>query len=216
VQRARAALSGRILEEGTRERSRIALQIHDDVLPYLAGAEIQADNVRSALQTGNTAQADALARATHDAVHGGIGRLREVLDALTGQIVVPGGLRRALVSALDDLRLKAGVEGVLEAPDPMPELPLAVEILVVETARGCLTNVARHAHASTVRVTLTVEEVALRLEIADDGRGFVPDAPRQGHHGLALMRQRVELARGRFAVHSQRGVGTTIQVEVPL
>lgn len=216
VQRARAALSGRILEEGTRERSRIALEIHDDVLPSLAAAQIQADNVRSALAAGSLDRATDIAGATYEAAHASIGRLREVLADLHRQILVPGALRPRLLEALGEFRMHHGVEGELHAPAELPPLPHAVEILVLETVRGCLTNVARHAGATKVAVGLAITEQALQLEVSDDGGGFDPGAVPEGHHGLALMAQRVELARGRFAVQSAPGTGTTVSVDVPM
>ncbi len=216
VQAARAALSGQIIEEGTRERSRIALEIHDAVLPYLAAAEIQADNVRSALDSGDPVRAAALTEATSDAVAGGVARLRGVLEDLRNQIVVPGSLRPALQAALEDLQLRHGVEWRLDAPDELPEVPLAVEILLLETVRGCLANVARHAGAQHVEVRLRIDADRMRAEVCDDGAGFEPGAVPAGHQGLALMAQRLELARGRFEVRSAPGSGATVRVEVPL
>jgi signal transduction histidine kinase len=214
VERARTALSGQILEEGTRERNRIALQVHDEVLPYLAASEIQADNVRSAISRGDVGRADELALATQEAVHDGIRRLREVIAALRRQIVTPGGLRRALQDALEELRMTAGVAGILDAPDPLPPLPLAVEILLLETVHGCLANVVNHAGADKVVVRVDVTRERISLEVRDNGRGFDPDAVPPGHHGLGLMAQRVELAHGVFRVESEPGSGTSVQVEV--
>jgi signal transduction histidine kinase len=216
VERARTNLAGKLIEEGTHERSRVALKIHDEVLPYLAAAEIQADNVRSALGEQEQCRADRLAAATREAVRGGINQLRQVLDSLTGQIVVPGGLRDALEKSLIELRLEHGVDGRLNAPDPMPGLPLAFEILVAEVVRGCLSNVARHAQAHNVLVQLDVTDTLLVVQVEDDGRGFNPMDVPAGHHGLALMQQRIELARGRFRVRSAEGGGTRVEVEVPL
>lgn len=216
VQRARVALSGRILEEGTRERSRIALDLHDHVLPELAAAEIQADNVRTALRRDQIAQAEQLAAVTQDAIHDGIGRLREVLDVLRSQIIVPGSLRRGLREALDSLKLEHGVEGDLAVPGGLPPLPLAVEILLLETVRGCLVNVGRHAGAERVSVRLEASHSGISASICDDGRGFDPAAVREGSHGLSLMAQRVGLARGHFEVVSAVGQGTRVHVEVPL
>lgn len=216
VQRARSALSGRILEEATHERSRIALAIHDEVLPYLAATEIQADNVRSALADGALGSADDLARRLRDASHDGIARLREVLEALRQQIIVPGDLRPSLVGALADLRLHHGIDGILDATDPLPPLPLPVEILLSETVRGCLANVVLHAHAETVRIAVATSDKAITVTVSDDGSGFDAGAVSHGHQGLVLMRQRVELARGRFRVDSRMGKGTVVQMEVPL
>lgn len=215
-QRARVALSGQILEEGTRERSRIGLEIHDEVLPYLAAAEIQADNVRSAMIGGDAERADRLVSLTRDAVAGGVVRLREVLEALRRQVVVPGGLRQGLTETLDELGLTTGIQHNLVTPEPMPELPLAVEIIVLELVRGCLTNVARHANATYVQVRIEAKQDVLVAKVCDNGQGFDPQRVPAGHHGLQLMAQRIELARGRFAVDSAPGSGTRVVLEVPL
>jgi signal transduction histidine kinase len=216
VERARAQLSGQILEEGTRERSRIALELHDDVLPALAAAQIQADNARSAITAGKLDRADQLAGAARDAAQESIARLREVLDTFRRQILVPGALRESLAQALDELRVQHGIDGRLCAPNELPPVPFAIEILLFETVRGCLTNVVRHAGADRVEVQIAAQDDHIQLDVRDDGAGFHPSAVPEGHHGLALMRQRVELARGRFGVRSAPGEGTCVHVEVPL
>ncbi|MBW3602371.1 MAG: sensor histidine kinase [Actinobacteria bacterium] len=215
-EQARAALSGRILEEGTRERSRIALQIHDQVLPYFAAAEIQTDNARTALARSDPQRAATLTSAARAAVNDGIRELRDVLEALRRQVVVPGDLRAGIEKSLDRLRVENGVAGELRVVGSLPPLPLAVEILVLETVRGCLTNIGRHAKASAVEVSVAVTGGSLRVEVADDGRGFDTSAVPPGHHGLALMSQRAELARGSFTVDSAVGEGTRVRLEVPL
>jgi len=216
VQRARVALSGQIIEEGTRERSRIALEIHDDVLPYLAAAEIQADNIRTSLRRQQVTRAEELATVTANTISGGIGRLRGVLAQLRSQIIVPGSLRQGLHEALHTLRLEHGVQGELLIADDLPPLPLAVEILVFETVKGCLANVTKHAQASRVTVSVERTHSGISATICDDGRGFDPTAVPEGSHGLSLMAQRLDLARGRFEVTSAVGEGTRVHVEVPL
>lgn len=215
-EKARARLSERILEEGNQERSRIALYIHDDVLPYFAAGEIQVDNVRTSIAAGDVDRADQLAIAVGNAVHDGIARLRQVLDDLRDRILTPGGLAEELRAVLDDLDLRSGVHGHLETPATMPAIPLAIEILVLETVRGCLANVAKHAEASNVRVTVDVADSRIRTTVEDDGKGFDPSAVGSGHHGLVLMTQRVELARGTMTLESTPGNGTRVQLEVPL
>lgn len=95
-------------------------------------------------------------------------------------------------------------------------MPFAIEILLFETVRGCLTNVVRHAGADRVEVTIEPKDEHIMLDVRDDGEGFDPGGVPEGHHGLELMRQRVELARGRFEVASAPGRGTCVHVEVPL
>jgi signal transduction histidine kinase len=87
------------------------------------------------------------------------------------------------------------------------------ELLAV--AREALSNIARHARATRATVTLDGEPGELRLELADDGRGFdARGTPNGGHHGLANMRARIEALGGRFEVDSGNA-GTRIIVSVP-
>lgn len=214
VEVARAALSGQVLEEASRERGRLATRVHDEVLPHLAAASIQADNVCTAIQTGYGDRAAELAARTREAVYDGISSLRELLDDLYHEGLVPGRLREALEESVEDLREEQGVETRLEAPEILPALPFSVELLIVETVRGCLANVARHARATSAVVSLTVRDCHVAVEVADDGCGF-DSAQTAGGHGLALMAQRVEMAKGRFAVRSAPGQGTTVTMQAP-
>lgn len=215
-EKALSQLSGRILEEGTHERSRIALEIHDEVLPYFAAAGIQADNARRSLERGESDNAGRMTDLTMEAIYDGVGRLRTALDDMRRVVVVPGGLRESLQSALDELTIEHRLRTHMQVEEPLPQLPLAVEILVVETVRGCLSNVARHARATNVWVSTRARDNAFVVAIADDGRGFDPEAVAPGHQGLALMKQRVGLVRGRLEVGGRQGSGTTVTVEVPI
>lgn len=207
---ARGRLSEEILEEGTRERSRVALLIHDDVLPYLAATQIQADNVASALALDRTEQARELAGVVGSAMQDGMRRLREVLTSLREQIVTPGTLREGLAGLLQEAQLAGGMSGSLDCPDPLPPLPHAVEILAYEVVRGCLANVVRHALAHSVKVTVAPGEGRLVVSVTDDGVGFDPNAVDDSRHGLSLMSSRVSLARGDLRITSTAGAGTAV------
>ena len=84
--------------------------------------------------------------------------------------------------------------------------------------RAALSNVYRHARATTVSLRLKTEDDTLILEIADDGVGF--DAARNGdmpgHYGLQGIRERVALMHGTLEIHSQPGKGTRLVVHVPV
>lgn len=211
----RAAVSGEALEAASGERGRIATRIHDEVLPHLAAATVQADNVRAAVATGEVQHAAELASKAQRAVHDGTASLREVLDHLEHEVVVPGRLREALEDLLEGLRGTENVDARLEAPRVLPEMPFAVELLVAETVRGCLENVARHAHASSVVVSLAAHDRQVAVEVRDDGCGFDAQQTHRGH-GLALMAKRVEMARGHFAVRSTPEEGTTVAMAIPV
>jgi signal transduction histidine kinase len=214
TERARTALTARILEEATHERSRIALAVHDDVLPLFAAAQMKIDTLEAALEH-DPLSAGALVDSALHAVTDGITQLRDTLEALRRNTLVPGTLRQGIGILLADLQSRTGVRTSLEAADPLPPLPFAVELLAFETIRGGLANVARHAGATTVLVRLEVDDGRLVVLMRDDGRGFDPTTVGRRRHGLALMRQRAELAKGQLDVSSAVGDGTAVRLEVP-
>lgn len=216
TERARAALSGRILEEATHERNRIALEIHDDVLPLFAASQMRIDMLEVAIEQ---ADVDAAHRMVDDALRGveqGIAALRDMLGALRDSTVTPGTLVDGLQRLLVDLRARTGVRGSLTAPEQCAGLPYPIEVLVYETMRGCLANVERHAAAATVHLELHITDGTLVALMQDDGRGFDPIDVDGRRHGLTLARQRAELARGHLEITSAPGHGTGVRLEVPV
>ena len=96
-------------------------------------------------------------------------------------------------------------------------LPAPLETALFRIAQEALNNVAKHAQAQRVEVAMTREREGVTLRVADDGRGFDPQAPRPGTHlGLWSMRERVEQLGGQFEVESAPGAGTTVRAIIPL
>jgi signal transduction histidine kinase len=215
-QRAQAALAERILAEGAIARSRVALHVHDDVLPFLAAAQIQADNALSAAERGDPALTGRLSEAVRDAIADGIRTLREVLDDLRNATLLPGDLLPWLRGACERLRFEHGLRVSLDVGGFDADVSHPVEVLLAETVQGLLANVVRHARASQVALRLGSSADSLALEIRDDGVGFDPDRVRGEAHGLSLLRQRVALVDGRLTIDSRPGGGTTVTLHVPL
>jgi signal transduction histidine kinase len=122
-----------------------------------------------------------------------------------------------LVSALREYAAhqmgSAGLQVTVEASDPLPPLPAAVEVAAYRIALEALTNVVRHADARRCWLRLYVED-ALYLEIEDDGRGMDP-AARHGV-GLASMRERAEELGGVCRVELRTGGGTVVWARLPV
>ncbi|CAN5818298.1 hypothetical protein BH23ACT10_BH23ACT10_00810 [soil metagenome] len=215
TERARTALTARILEEATHERSRIAMDVHDDVLPLFAAAQMQIDNAEMLLEIDDREQAVEVIEQATSGVSDGIRSLRGTLEALRESTLVPGTAVDGVRKLMADLQVRTGIRSKIVAPDPMPGLPFAVELLAYETVRGCLANTEKHAHAEMVHVEFRTDDGKLVLLMQDDGRGFDPATIGERSHGLALMRQRAELARGSFAITGAPGAGTTVRLEVP-
>ena len=87
---------------------------------------------------------------------------------------------------------------------------------VVQMAREALSNVGRHAHASTCRVSLRRQEASAVLEVDDDGRGFADSDAAAGGQGLDNLRTRAEALGGAASVATSAASGTTVTIELPL
>ncbi|MFD6072855.1 sensor histidine kinase, partial [Amycolatopsis lurida] len=112
------------------------------------------------------------------------------------------------------------VEAVLTTTgDPRP-MHADVEVTLLRAAQEALANVAKHAKAGRVGITLSYMEDLVTLDVRDDGVGFEPTAQRasgsaDGGFGLAGMRQRVQRLAGRLDIESEPGGGTAISASVP-
>ena len=127
------------------------------------------------------------------------------------------GLAVALQRLVDDVAERSGM-AVDAIVDGLPEHDVSSEVatVVYRVVQEALTNVARHAEASTASVAVTVASGRLRAVVEDDGLGFDPERPVDGHLGLQGMKERAELIGGTVRVFSSPGSRTTVVLDVPL
>src|SRR5206468_3563203 len=121
-------------------------------------------------------------------------------------------IRRYAAQHLEPL----GIDLILDAqPWPRARLEPALETVLFRIMQEAINNVARHAQAQHVRVSLKADAAGVNVCVDDDGRGFDPATPREGL-GLVGMRERVNLVGGRVEVHSTPGRGTQVEICIPL
>ena len=124
-----------------------------------------------------------------------------------------------LVSALTELSRKfadqSGLAHRAAVRRDLPPLSDDAELAVYRIAQESLTNVARHAHASRVEVTLEPGPGSVVLRVVDDGRGIDETATLNGHGGLRGMRERAVLVGGALAVKRGHDGGVEVRLEVP-
>jgi len=135
--------------------------------------------------------------------------------------VRPGPLRAARLPdalthvAADWSRLSGVPAEVTVTGEPRPLHPEA-ETTVLRVAQEALANVAKHADATRVGVTLSYMADLLALDVRDDGAGFDTSRPAAGRgFGLTSMRQRAERLGGTFTIESEPGAGTAVSATVP-
>jgi len=213
---ARRHLLNNIAAGGDEARRRFATALHDDSLQLLTAAELQLERVR----------ADANGAAGHQAAQLDQLRvtLRKVEDSLRRLLInvspepqLPNDLRQAISERLESLRLRAGIE--VNVDTRLPKLvPSAIQAIVVKNVAEALTNAEKHAHATRVTVVAKELDGGLRVEVRDNGTGFVvAESVRvPGHIGLVALRERAQLAGGWCRIESEPGKGTKIAFWVPL
>jgi signal transduction histidine kinase len=198
------------------ERERIGKDLHDGIIQGLYGIALSLEDVPH-LMTEEPAEAELRVDRAIDALNSAIADLRQFVVGLRPELVDRTDLRGLLAALADQVRQIQIIEVDLVLPDETIALPAHSRGELLHIAREAVSNVARHARASTARVSLRREGERLRLEIADDGQGFDTDGPiPEGHHGLANMRDRAVALGGTLEVASRRPGGTSIIVWIPV
>jgi signal transduction histidine kinase len=148
--------------------------------------------------------------ATEELTHA-IEELRELARGIHPAILTERGLGPALVALARRAPLRVTITNELDELDE--RLPPPLEAAAYYVVAESLTNVAKHAGASTVQVRLTCANGLARVEVADDGVGAADPSRGSGLRGLA---DRVEALDGRLGVDSPPAAGTCVWAEIPL
>ena len=214
-------LSRQVLHAQEEERKRISRELHDVIAQTLTGINLRLDVLKKEAghQTDgfdrNLARTQLLIGKSVDIVHQFARELRPaVLDDL--------GLIPALHSYMKDFAARTGVQTHLTVPQggSVEQIDIAHRTVLFRVAQEALTNVARHAKASRVEVSLQKLSDGIGLKITDDGKAFdverVLHTKGGGRLGLLGMRERLEMVGGNFGVESAPGKGTTITAQIPL
>ncbi len=215
----RARLLEQVITAQEDERKRIARELHDEtsqaLTSLMVGLKVLEQRSDSTGVRETLADLRALTGKTLEAVHHLALQLRpSVLDDL--------GLVPAVERLAGDFRRTHGIQVAFETNlRTGPRLPSALETALYRITQEALTNVARHAAASSVSVLLEVRRGSAALIVEDDGRGFDTARCMSGVRderclGVFGMRERATLLGGTLTIESTPGSGTTVFVEIPL
>ena len=199
-----------ILED---ERQHIARELHDEAGQALVGVKLGLQVMARLVPAEQFALREQLDH-LREQVNGATARIKDLARRLRPPTLDQLGLEVALRQLAIEYSVRAGFEVDLDLP-PIPAcLASATEIAIYRIAQEALTNVAAHAEARRVRLSLIAEGGRLLLTVADDGCGFDPATVRHGL-GLLGMRERVGMFGGTLTMATQPGEGTSIEVSVP-
>jgi signal transduction histidine kinase len=196
------------------ERHRWARELHDETLQALGGLKVL---LSSAIRLDDPGAMRGAMRDATKQLTGDIESLRALIAELRPPALDQLGLAPALASlaqrtgAGNDLEVRADVE----LPDDRRLAP-ELETTVYRVVQESLTNVVKHARASSIDIAVRCADDAVDVSVVDDGIGFDTDAAAHDGFGLAGMRERVELAGGELSVLPGAGAGTVIRARLPL
>jgi signal transduction histidine kinase len=204
-------------EAGTRdERQRMAREIHDTLAQGLTGIITQVQAARNA----EDRPAD---RRRHldnavDLARESLSEARRTVRAVGPEPLEGAGLPEALADVVERWSGRHGVRAELHTTGTVRPLHPEVEVALLRTAQEALANVAKHADASRVGLTLSYLANLVTLDVRDDGVGFDPEGVRgdgDGGFGITVMRQRVGRLAGTLEIESEPGAGTAVFAGVP-
>jgi len=210
-----ARLSARMIEQHEEERRRLSRELHDETAQVFSAVKMELGVLRDAVAP---AQAERLDHAL-ELIDTGIRSIRSVTNDLRPSLLDDLGLLPALRSLVADFGSRSGIRVELAAPAALPALSKEAELALFRALQEALSNVLRHADAHTVDVGISVGTGGVRLEVRDDGRGppgtSLEHLERQGHMGLAGMRERISALGGRVRFGGRSGAGASLEVLLP-
>jgi signal transduction histidine kinase len=200
------ASRARVLAAADDARRRVQRDLHDGAQQRLVGTVLALTLARQELgdATGPVVELvdEALAQARQAS-----GELRELVHGILPGALTRGGLRAGIESLVSRIRLQVTIEITRE------RFPAALEATAYFIVAEALTNVVRHAHATSAHVAAAVDEGRLRLEVRDDGIG---GARMNGSSGLLGLRDRAAAVNGTLWFESPPGQGTRVAAALPI
>lgn len=200
------------------ERERIGMDLHDGVIQSIYAVGLTLDYARLLLREGDIADAGKRLEQAIDNLNGTIRDIRSYIMDLRPRRFQAESLAEGLRQLAREFKANTLVEVELKlTPGADAALGREARQGLFHIAQEALANVAKHAHATTVRVELRSVDSQVCLSVQDNGIGIAPEARQERlGHGLANMAERARSLGGSFHLDSQPGKGTEINVRIPV
>lgn len=194
------------------DRERIAKELHDGVIQALfavgmgleGAAMMSADDEIATRLEGAVSELDRVIR-----------DLRNYIFGLRPGILADRELDKALRALGEEFQTRSGVLTIVDVDEEVAAQLSGMAADVVQLTREALSNVGRHAEATSCRVSLRHHDHTAVLEVDDDGRGFDPATTKRGD-GLTNLEDRAAALGGKTSIGSVSAQGTTVRIELPL
>src|SRR5579884_3181216 len=204
-------LSAKLVRAQEDERRALSRELHDEAGQSFSAIMLEAENL---LDLTDDSRLAPRLKAIRGLAERGVAETRNMALLLRPSMLDDFGLVPALNWQAKEAAKRTGLRVHVAAPDLQQELPEEHKTCVYRIVQEALNNVARHAQASAVQISLQQQPGELLLTIQDDGTGF--DAQRVRGLGLLGMEERTRHLGGKFAIDSQAGRGTLLKITLPL
>jgi signal transduction histidine kinase len=209
----RSEYVNRVITAQEDERKRIARELHDSTGQSLTSLLVGLRNLKEADDPDNTPERiDEL----REIVSQTLDEVRQMAWQLRPSALDDLGLISALDRYIHDYQQRFNVQVDFLTRGIDKRLPLEIETTIYRIAQEALTNIARHAEASTASVIIDRRHNTLRIIVEDNGVGFVPSEQHRKSLGLQGIRERAALFNGTLTIETEPGHGTSLFIEIPL
>jgi signal transduction histidine kinase len=210
---------GKVTSAQEEERRRIAQDLHDETIQDLIAIDQKVQLLAGSFPRARSGSVPGL-EAIHREAQEAIQRVRRLSRALRPAYLEELGLLAAIEALANDVGSSLGIPVAVRSDGSPHPLPPDADLALYRIAQEALTNIARHASAHHIWVTLGHRRAALQLTVKDDGSGFAfpaeaSDLSRTGHFGLIGMRERAQLIGARIEWHTASGKGTRVTLSLP-
>ena len=212
-------LSRRLVEAQEDERRLLARELHDRIGQTLSALNMNLTIMDTQLSEDAKQRFGSRMDDSLQLVADTISLVRNVMADLRPSELDDYGLEAALRSWINEYTSRYKIKVIFDhSNDPIPRLGSGVEMTLLRITQEAMTNVAKHAQADQITLSLKQDKNTIRMIIQDDGVGIalLQESTRPGSHGLTFMRERVEAVGGIFKIFSTPGTGTSIEVAFSL
>jgi len=198
----------------SRERNRMARELHDTLAHTLSALSVQLETTRAYWNVEPDTAYEMLSKAL-DATRSGLNDTRRALKSLRASPLEDLGLFLALQNLVRSAKERGKLDVHLDLPNVQPSRPPTADQCIYRVAQEAIENVLHHAGAHTLSVILKMDSDVITLAVEDDGGGMdTKRHPLDGHYGIKGMRERAQLAGGELEITSQPDQGTRILLTI--
>jgi signal transduction histidine kinase len=208
-------MTERLIAAQEEERHRISREMHDDLGQSLTTHMISIRNLQDDLPVPREALHDRL-QTLHDQTQEILSKVRSLAQDLRPPVLDALGLKVSMQTYCTEFTRRTRLPVTFDIDELISPLPDIYNIALYRILQEGLNNIIKHANASHVWVDLSQEDDTITLTIQDNGQGFDTTSEQPDGIGLASMRERVLIARGKFTLSSAPRRGTILSAQFPL